>query len=96
MTSGEIPIISGDVADLRSRSSAPWRQLWRISGWSLILLGGAGILGWLFTIRMLIQPVQSRGPLRPVAVIAKSLWIVPDLWKTHRTRFPQLPQPLSL
>jgi hypothetical protein len=20
---------------------------------------------------------------------AKSLWIVPDLWKTHRTRFPQ-------
>jgi hypothetical protein len=21
---------------------------------------------------------------------AKSLWIVPELWKTHRTRFPQL------
>ncbi|HZM26188.1 MAG TPA: hypothetical protein VFB89_02425, partial [Gemmatimonadales bacterium] len=69
MTSGEIPIISGGVADLRSRSSGPWRQLWRISGWSLILLGGAGIVGWLFTIRLLIQPVQSRGPLRPAAAL---------------------------
>ena len=31
------------------------------------------------------------GAAHTVAADAKSLWIVPDLWKTHRTRFPQGP-----
>jgi PAS domain S-box-containing protein len=45
------------------------RQLWVLGGWSLILLGAAGILGWLFTIRVLIQPMESRAPLRPGAAL---------------------------
>lgn len=60
---------TGDVADLRPRSAARWRQLWAISGWSLILLGGAGILGWVLTIRVLVQPLESRAPLRPAAAV---------------------------
>ena len=67
MNTGEIPTTQGDLADLRTVSFARWRQLWVIGGWTLILLGGSAILGWLLTIRVLIQPVESRAPLRPAA-----------------------------
>jgi hypothetical protein len=35
--------------------------------------------------------IVAPGAAQAVAGNAKSLWIVPDLWKTHRTRFPQGP-----
>jgi hypothetical protein len=35
--------------------------------------------------------IVAPGAAHAVAFSAKSLWIVPDLWKTHRTRFPQGP-----
>jgi PAS domain S-box-containing protein len=69
MNTTELPAGSGDVAELRSRSAARWRQLWIVGGWSLILLGLSGILGWLLTIRALVQPVESRAPLRPPAAL---------------------------
>jgi hypothetical protein len=35
--------------------------------------------------------IVAPGAAYAVAADAKSLWIAPDLWKTHRTRFPQGP-----
>lgn len=61
------PIPGAAVTDLRPGMTARWRKLWMLGGWSLILLGGAGILGWLLTVRVLIQPLESRAPLRPAA-----------------------------
>jgi len=65
----ETPPSNAEVADLRSRGAARWQQLWVIAGWALILLGVAGILGWLLTIRPMVQPVESRAPLRPPAAL---------------------------
>src|SRR5688500_10688816 len=46
-----------------------WRRLWAASGWTLIALGGAAIIGWILTIRVLVQPIESRAPLRPAAAL---------------------------
>ena len=35
--------------------------------------------------------IVAPGAADAVAGDTKSLWIAPDLWKTHRTRFPQGP-----
>jgi hypothetical protein len=34
--------------------------------------------------------IVAPGGAHALATDAKSLWIAPDLWKTHRTRFPQI------
>ena len=33
--------------------------------------------------------IVAPGAAQAVAADAKNLWIVPELWKTHGTRFPQ-------
>lgn len=35
--------------------------------------------------------IVAPGAAQAVAADAKRLWIVPDLWNTHRPRFPQGP-----
>jgi two-component system sporulation sensor kinase C len=55
-----------------TRPAAPtarWRRLWTASGWALIVMGGAAIIGWILTIRVLVQPIETRAPLRPAAAL---------------------------
>jgi hypothetical protein len=70
MTATEKPPKSSVLADFRpTAGAARWGHAWAISGWALIALGGAGILGWVFNIRELLQPLATRAPLRPAAAI---------------------------
>ena len=46
-----------------------WRGPWAVTGWLLIVLATAGVVGWLLGIRVLVQPFLSRPPLRPAAAV---------------------------
>ncbi|HEV8358581.1 MAG TPA: ATP-binding protein [Gemmatimonadales bacterium] len=46
-----------------------WRGPWAVTGWLLILLAVAGVVGWVLGIRVLVQPFLSRPPLRPAAAV---------------------------
>jgi len=46
-----------------------WRGPWAPTGWLLFVLGGAGVVGWLLSIPVLIQPFLTRAPLRPLAAL---------------------------
>jgi hypothetical protein len=61
MDDAERPSLQSAVAKLRSP--------WTITAWVLLALGGIGILGWVFSIPVLVQPVTSRPPIRPSAAI---------------------------
>ena len=61
MDDAERPSLQSAVAKLRSP--------WTITAWVLLALGGIGILGWVFSIPALVQPVTSRPPIRPAAAI---------------------------
>ena len=61
-----------DAQPIDSRTIHPggrWRPFWSASGWALLILGLAGILGWLLTIRFLVQPLPSRAPIRPAGAV---------------------------
>ena len=46
-----------------------WRGPWAVTGWALILLGVAGIVGWVAGLHLLVQPFIGRPPLRLSAAI---------------------------
>lgn len=46
-----------------SNRSVPWDRAWVIEGWIMGMIGLAGITGWVFGIRELIQPFTSRAPI---------------------------------
>ena len=46
-----------------------WRGPWTPTGWLLLIMGGFGLIGWLFAIPELVQPFASRAPVRPLASI---------------------------
>lgn len=45
------------------------RGLWLSTGWTLLVLGTTGLVGWLSGVRVLVQPFTGRPPLRPLAAI---------------------------
>lgn len=60
-----------DVAERTSLQSAvaKLRSPWTITAWILLALGSIGVLGWVFSIPVLVQPLTSRPPLRPSAAV---------------------------
>lgn len=50
--------------------SMPWDRAWVIEGWILGLIGLAGVLGWVFGIRELVQPFVGRAPITPHTAVA--------------------------
>ena len=46
-----------------------WRGPWAVTGWALIILGVAGIAGWVLEVHLLVQPFLARPPIRPTAAV---------------------------
>ncbi|HEV8598335.1 MAG TPA: ATP-binding protein [Gemmatimonadales bacterium] len=46
-----------------------WRGSWAPTGWLLVILGGAGLLGRILALPVLVQPFTTRAPLRPLAAL---------------------------